>query len=87
MFRPMLTSFCFVFNHFLRSRSREQASERLDDTSGHRRKSLRLTAQRQNQWIIRYTYNQSDSEGIESHLSVRWRQLRGVLNGSRFIQR
>src|SRR6476646_9560245 len=34
MFRPMLTSFCFVFNHFLRSRSREQASERLDESSG-----------------------------------------------------
>ena len=28
-----------------------------------------------------------DSEGIESHLSVRWRQLRGVLNGRGFIQR
>src|SRR6266496_412977 len=34
MFHPMLTSFCFVFNHFLRSRSREQASGRLDESSG-----------------------------------------------------
>ncbi len=30
----MLTSFCFVFNHFLRSRSPEQASGRLDESSG-----------------------------------------------------
>src|SRR6476660_7483664 len=55
---------------------------RLDDTSGHRRKSLRLTPQRQNQWIIPCPYDQSDSERIESHSFVRWRQLRGVLNGS-----
>jgi len=31
----MLCSICFVFNHFLRSRSPEQASRRLDDSSGH----------------------------------------------------
>jgi len=34
MFRPMLSSFYFVFNHFLRSRSPEQASGRLDESSG-----------------------------------------------------
>src|SRR6202040_1810452 len=34
MFRPMLTSFCLVLNHFLRSRSREQVSGRLDESSG-----------------------------------------------------
>ena len=34
MFPPMLSSFFFVFNHFLRSRSPEQASGRLDESSG-----------------------------------------------------
>src|SRR6476646_7527904 len=34
MFHPMLTAFYFAFNHFLRSRNREQASGRLDESSG-----------------------------------------------------
>ena len=86
MFHPMLSSFCFVFNHFLRARRPKRRVRRLGDSSGYRRKSLRLTAQRQNQWIIQCAYDRSDSERIESHLSVRWRRRRSVLNGSGFIE-
>ena len=34
MLRDMLISFCFAFNHFLRSKSPKQASGRLDESSG-----------------------------------------------------